>query len=179
MPPDLRGNRGAGVLISLLATLGFALVYAGVLALWRAPFFPPSTFLESGLLPWILSWGFLAACAAFFVGMVVLVLIFGRAGWWAYIFGGVLVGVLVWGASVVGYAYTAHVMGEEIRLAPMDLVSDFGLIFPVIAAALVAREAAMWFGAWIGARGRRVSRRNAEAIAEYEASLAEVQAKRP
>lgn len=179
MPPDLRGNRGAGVLISLLATLGFALVYAGVLALWRAPFFPPSTFLELGLLPWILSWGFLAACAAFFVGMVVLVLIFGRAGWWAYIFGGVLVGVLVWGASVVGYAYTAHVMGEEIRLAPMDLVSDFGLIFPVIAAALVAREAAMWFGAWIGARGRRVSRRNAEAIAEYEASLAEVQAKRP
>lgn len=179
MPPDLRGNRGAGVLISLLATVGFAIVYAGVLALWRAPFFPPSTFLDQGLLPWILSWGFLAACVSFLVGMIILVLIFGRAGWWVYIFGGVLVGLFVWGVSVVGYAYTAHTLGTDVTLTPLALLTDFGLQFPVIAAAIVAREASMWFGAWIGARGRRVTRRNAEALAEYEESLAEVQAKQP
>ncbi len=48
---------------------------------------------------------------------------------------------------------------------------------PVVAAVLVAREVTVWFGAWIGTRGRRITRANADAIAEYEAALAEVQAK--
>ena len=46
---------------------------------------------------------------------------------------------------------------------------------PVVA----AREASIWFGAWIGARGRKMKRLNAEAITGYETALAEVQAKQP
>ncbi|RGE24213.1 hypothetical protein [Leucobacter sp. wl10] len=178
MPPDVRGNRGAGALISLLGSIGFAVVYAGVLALWLAPGLAPSRFVD-GLLGYVLSWGFAAAVAAFLVGMVLLVLVVGRAGWWAYVLGGFLVGALVWAAATAGYAAAADGVGALFELTPAALAQNFGLTVPAIAAGLVAREATVWFGAWIGGRGRRVKRRNAEALAEYEAALADAQAKQP
>lgn len=49
----------------------------------------------------------------------------------------------------------------------------------MLIAGIVAREVSVWFGAWIGARGRKMKRLNAEAITEYETALAEVQAKQP
>lgn len=178
MPPEIKGNRGAGVLIALLGTLGFAVVYAGVISLWLAPELSPSQFVD-GLLSYVLSWGFVAAVAAFLLGLIVLVLIVGRAGWWAYVLGGFLVGALVWAASTAGYAASADGVRALFERAPIALADSFGLAVPAIAAGLVAREATVWFGAWIGSRGRRMKRRNAEAVAEYEAALAEVQAKRP
>lgn len=177
--PDMRGNRGAGVLISLLATVAFALVYAGALALWQAPNFPASTFLDDGILPWVLNWGFAAAVGGFFVGLTLLVLIVGRAGWWAYVIGGLLVALLTWVVALGGYAFNAHLAGESLNLHPYTLLVDFGLFFPVIAAAIVGREIAVWFGAWIGARGRKMKRLNAEALEEYEKLLAEAQATQP
>lgn len=179
MPPELRGNRGAGVLISFLATIAFAALYAGVISLRIANLFPPSTFLTDGLLPFLTSWGFIAAVGSFFVALVLLVLIAGRAGWWAYVIGGLPIAVVVWAATTVGYALSPEVLGAE-RLGwnYETIISTFGLTVPALGAALVAREVTAWFGAWIGSRGRRVSQRNAEAIADYEEALAEVRAKR-
>ena len=179
MPPEMRGNRGAGVLIALLGAVAFALVYAGVLALWIAPSYPPSTFLSEGLLPLVLSWGFAAAVVGFFVGFVLLVLIVGRAGWWAYVLGGLLVAIFTWSATLAGSALGERFSGEVVSLQPLSLLSEYGLIFPVLIAGIVAREVSVWFGAWIGARGRKMKRLNAEAITEYETALAEVQAKQP
>lgn len=176
MSPDVKGNRGAGVLIALLASVAFAVVYAGVLALWQAPNFGPRTFLDQGLLPWVLNWGFAAAVLGFFVALMLLVLIAGRAGWWMYVLGGFLVAVLVWGATVLGYAMSARFAGEVVSLHPYTLAVEFGLLFPVIIAGVVAREVTVWFGAWIGARGRRVKRENAQALVEYEKAMSEVQA---
>ena len=180
MPPDLRGNRGAGVLISLLATIAFAIVYAGVIALRLAPVTPPSQFLAEGLLPFVMSWGFISAVAAFLLGMVILVLIVGRAGWWAYVLGGFPVGVLVWAAAVLGYAFDPSVMGLPApgTWNPLELAQIFGLTTPALGAAIVAREVTVWFGAWIGARGRRVSAKNARLVADYEEALAEVRSQR-
>ncbi len=177
MPPEVKGNRGAGVLIALLSTVAFALVYAGVLSLWLAPSYPPSTFLNEGLLPWILNWGFAAAVLGFFVGLALLVLIVGRAGWWAYVLGGLLVAILTWAVTLLGFALDARLGGDRVILQPLSLLKEYGLVFPVLAAGIVGREVTVWFGAWIGARGRKVKRQNAEAIAEYETALAEVQAK--
>lgn len=179
MPPEMRGNRGAGVLIALLATVAFALVYAGVLALWLAPTYPPSTFLSDGLLPLVMSWGFAAAVVGFFVGFALLVLIVGRAGWWAYVLGGLLVAIFTWGATLAGSALAERFSGEVVSLQPLQLLAEYGLVFQVLAAGIVAREVSVWFGAWIGARGRKMKRLNAEAITEYETALAEVQAKQP
>lgn len=179
MPPEIKGNRGAGVLIALLATVVFALVYAGVLALWQAPNHPPSTYLQEGFLPWVLNWGFYAAVFAFFVGLAVLVLIVGKAGWWAYVIFGLVAAIFVWAITVLGYALSAQLAGEQVSWHPASLLIDFGLLLPVIAAGIVAREVIVWFGAWIGARGRRIKRENAEAIDAHEKTVAEVQAKLP
>lgn len=179
-PPDIRGNRAAGSLIALLAAIGFALVYAGALALWISPSYPPSTFLSEGLLPLITSIGFAAAVAGFLIALILLVVIVGRAGWWAYVLGGFLVAAAVWASAVLGSALHDHfVLGERVGWDPVALVREYGLTIPVVLATLVAREATVWFGAWIGARGRRVKLRNAEALADYEQALAEVQAKQP
>lgn len=179
VPPEMRGNRFGGVMISLLATVVFAAVYAGVIALWQAPHFPPSTFVEEGLLPWILNWSFAAAVISFFIGLVLLVVIVGKAGWWAYVLGGFLVAVFTWAGTTLGNALVAHFGSGSVDWDLLSVAKDYGLIFPVIVAGLVAREATVWFGAWIGARGRKIKKLNADALTEYEASLAEVQAKKP
>lgn len=179
MAPEIKGNRGAGVLIALLSAIAFALVYAGVLSLWLAPNFPPSTFVNEGLLPWVLNWGFAAAVVGFFIGLALLVIIVGRAGWWAYVLGGLFVAIFTWAITLLGYALDARLSGESVSMQPFSLLVEYGLFFPVLAAAIVAREVSVWFGAWIGARGRKVKRQNAESIAEYETALAEVQAKQP
>lgn len=177
MPPELKGNRGMGVLISIIATIGFAIVYAGVIALFLAPQLPPSRFL-SGLQAELLSWTAIFATIAFLVGLVVVVLIVGRAGWWAYVLGGFLVAVFVWIAAFVGAVVDAESFSALTRLSLGD-AAEFALLPQVVIAVLVAREATVWFGAWIGNRGRRITRTNARAIADYEAALAEVQATQP
>lgn len=190
MPPEIRGNRGAGTLIALVATVGFALVYAGVLALWIAPSFPPSTYFSEGLVPLLTSWAFIAATAAFFVGLLIVVLVVGRAGWWAYVLGGFFVAVLVWAATIVGLRLVLDssltVQGPlwqqpvgDPGWNPVELVRSLGFSVPALAAALVAREATVWFGAWIGSRGRRVTARNRAAIEEYEAALEESRTAKP
>lgn len=179
MPPEIKGNRGAGILIALLATVGFAVVFAGIIALMLAPTFPPSTFLTEGLLPAVLSWSYLGAVAAFFVGLALLVLIAGRAGWWAYVIGGFFVGLLVFAVAFLGLVLDS---GEAIREAVGDLLRaelGMGMLIVAVIAGIVAREVTVWFGAWIGSRGRKVTRKNAAAVAEYEVALAEVQAKTP
>ena len=176
MPPEVRGNRGAGVLIAVLSTVAFAVVYAGVLALWLAPSYPPSTFLTEGLLPWVLNWGFAAAVVAFFVGLTLLVLVVGRAGWWAYMIFGVLVAAFVWAVALLGFGLDSQLNGVRVDWRPLSLLAEFGLFFPVIIAGIAAREVTVWFGAWIGRRGRRVTAKNAELLAEYETALAEVRA---
>lgn len=178
MPPDLKGNRGTGALIALLATLAFAVLYAGIIALALAPTFPPSTFLTEGLLPMVTSWGFIAGVVAFYVGLLVLVLIFGRAGWWSYVLFSLFVGVLVWAVTTATFAagggpggtfgQTSHPGGF------LGAARELAFIVPTLGAGVLAREVAVWFGAWIGARGRKVTAKNAELLAEYETALAEV-----
>lgn len=178
MPPDLKGNRAGGVLIALLATLAFALLYAGLIAARITQDFPPSTFLTEGLLPWITSWGFIAGVVGFFVGLSILVLIFGRAGWWAYVIFSLFVGVVVWVATSATFALTGGplVPAEGVN-GFLATARQFAFTLPTLGAAILAREVAVWFGAWIGARGRRMTARNAAALEEYEAALAEVRAK--
>ncbi|HUH53209.1 MAG TPA: hypothetical protein VLZ31_04090 [Microbacteriaceae bacterium] len=182
MPPTLKANRLAGVLISLLATVAFALVYAGILAIIRAQYFPPSTFLQEGLLPYLTSLGFVFPTVTFFIMMVILVLIFNRAGWWVYAVLGIVVAVIVWGAAGAGYSLSPQLFDGADAVTDSDKRFDiahmatFAITLPAVLAAFVAREVTVWFGAWIGSRGRLVKQKNAEAMQEYEQKLAEVQA---
>ena len=178
MPPDLRGNRAAGVLIALLGAVAFAVLYAGIVSAMIARDFPPSTFLTEGLLPWVTSWGFIAGVVAFFVGLAILVLIFGRAGWWAYVIFSLFVGIIVWVATTATFALTGGPY-EAVDGAKgfVETARQLAFTVPTLGAAILAREVAVWFGAWIGSRGRRMTAKNAALLEEYEAALAEVRAK--
>lgn len=176
-PPELRGNRGIGILIALLATLGFAAVYAGVIAITLAPTHSPSRFVPA-LLEHVLAPVFLIPVAAFFLALALTVVIVNRAGWWAYVLGGFLVGVVVWAAATGGALLSPAITGLSRSEARADLLGLALTPLPLIAG-VVAREATVWFGAWIGARGRRVKTRNQAALAAYEEQVAETQAGLP
>lgn len=174
MPPDIKGNRGAGVLVSVLAALVFAVVFAGIISITIAQDYPPSTFLTEGLLPRVLTFQFGGAVLGFLIAQIVLVLILGKSSWWAYVIGGFFVAAVVWIFSIIGGAmHDAIVVGDSVHWAPLGLVSAYGLVLVSLIAAVVAREVSLWFGVWIGSRGRKVRKRNAEALAEYDKAVAE------
>jgi hypothetical protein len=163
--PKPKSNRGFGILVSLLATAVFAVLYAGILALIlvvnngsvdivgdvlaRTPYWIPVIF--------------------FFIAMALLVAVVNRAGWWAYVLGGFVVAAIVYGAFLGGVLI--DVANEITPNQVADTVGQALLSPAAIISFLVAREVPIWFGAWIASRGRKVRERNAEAQAEYERVL--------
>ncbi|WGD36762.1 hypothetical protein [Lysinibacter sp. HNR] len=168
--PEIRGNRVAGLWITIVATLGFALLYAGIIAAIIAPITAPSQFLDA-LVDHLLTPMYPASIAAFFVGLLVLVMIANRANWWAYVLFGFLVGAFVYCAAVIGLLYS----GSLTDLTPDESwgrLEEFVLSPFTILAGVAGREVSVWFGAWIAARARKVKLANAEEISEYENRLA-------
>jgi hypothetical protein len=163
--PKPKGNRGFGILVSLLATVVFAVLYAAVLALLlvvndgsvdavsdvlvKAPFWVPVIF--------------------FFLGMVLLVTVVNRGGWWAYVLGGFVVAALVYGSYLGGL-----LIEQAANISPNEVggVVQRALLSPAaVVSFVIAREVPIWFGAWVASRGRKVAERNREARREYERIL--------
>jgi hypothetical protein len=169
VPPRKKGNRGAGTLIALLSTVFFAALFAVAVAIIRSArggAFAFDFFAES---PYYVPVIFFA------VGFIILVLLVNRAGWWVHVFGSIFVGLFVY----FGTIGTLLLIGGVLSLTP----SQGGVLFASllsnpfeIAAALIAREVALWMGFAISARGRRVKARNIEARAAYDSEVAEKRA---
>lgn len=172
--PDMRGNRLAGIFISLLATVVFAGVYSGAYALLQLLWVQPDDrFFADVVLPFFGSAQFYLPVGVFALSLILLVLIVGKAGWWAYVLGGFPIAGAVWIAATLGYAlYT----GELADGFSWRSLTEIGSHARLILAGIVAREVVVWFGAWIGARGRRVKLKNKQAMADYNEALAETNA---
>ncbi|NQX29643.1 hypothetical protein HQQ81_20040 [Microbacteriaceae bacterium VKM Ac-2854] len=152
--PRRRGNRGAGLLITLLAALVFAALdlaaVAGVRMLLTGD--PVEDALLGGVDVVI------ASTVGFAIALAVIVLLVNRAGWWAYVLGGFLVALVAGGAALVGQ-WLALYGAVTPTLEPARLfVRDPAVLLSALAAAVIAREVTVWAGAWIGARGRRLRR---------------------
>lgn len=168
-PPKRRGNRRAGILIALVATVAFAVVDAlvvlGLFALNHQ-----GNVLDD-LVRYIATPAFWATAIIYALALFLLVAIANRGGWWWYVLGGFLVAVVVY------FAYIgATLLTNAWVLAPSEVgrfVSQLWAHPLTIATAVVAREVTIWFGAWIAARGRRVRARNLEARDAYDRELAE------
>ena len=173
-PPRKKGNRGIGSLYALLAAVVFAAVYAGVAALLILFVKPDGvadalgTFLAGPL--------FYIPVLAFLVITVLWVLLANRASWWAWVIGSLVIAVVVYFASIGalllmagGFSLTAS--------AATKAFYGFASNPALIAAALIAREVAIWFGAAIAVRGRRVRERNYAAWEEFEREEAEKRAR--
>ena len=174
--PKDRSNRGGGILIALLATVVFAVLYAvaafiiiGVTSTTIADAL--SGFTEFAALP-----VFYIPVIFFFLAYSALIALVNRGGWWAHVLFGFLVAVVVY-FSYIGAAMLGLVLdGRSDGLSPGEIGRIVGTLWlnpGAIAAGIIAREVPIWAGAWIARRGRRVTARNLEARTEYERLLAD------
>jgi hypothetical protein len=171
-PPKTQGNRAAGILIGLIATAVFALIYALVAFFISAAGAVDVSDATSRFTDFLILPVFYVPVIFFFLAFALLVAVLNRAGWWAYVLGGFLVAVVVYFAYLGG----ALLAVQAWTLTPTEAVrfmSNQWLNPGAIAAAIVAREVPIWFGAWIARRGRSVTAKNVAAKQEYERQLAE------
>ncbi|MGR2752990.1 hypothetical protein [Agromyces arachidis] len=168
--PKARGNRAFGVLVGLLATLGFALLYAGVsylVILSQNPVVDAARVLGQFLAQPV----FWIPVIFFFLAFALLAVILNRAAWWTWAVFGLLTAVVVYfsyiGGALLTVAAWRFTPAETGEFLANQWLSPYAII-----AAVVARELPIWFGGWIASRGRTVTDRNREAREEYERQLA-------
>ena len=171
VPPVPRklGNRGVGSLIAVLATIVFTVVYAVVGALVTAAGTGKLSFVFLGLAE------FYIPSLFFLIGFVLLVLILNRANWWAYIIGSIIVGLFVYFGSI-GLSLLTSGIVQNTPAEAADLFRNALTSPSLIVAGLLAREVALWTGALISRRGRRLRTRNIENREAYERELAATRA---
>ncbi|MDO8382192.1 MAG: ABC transporter [Microbacterium sp.] len=170
-PPRPRGNRAAAGLIGLLAAVSFAVLYLGAALaiglLDRSLTF--DTVVDSAI-EGLTSWWLWITTAVFFIGFWLLGAIINRGRWAHWVVWGLLIGFVAYGAHLVGQLFQAP-FWQLTRSEGADLV-EAQLVAPLaFAAFVIGRELTIWFGAWVAARGRRVSELNLEAQREYERTL--------
>ena len=173
-PPKRKSNRGAGILIVLVGTVAFALLWSVAVVVVGALLTPSDEYLQALLQYYTQQISGWVPVVAFFVGMVVLVQIVNRARWWAYILGGLVVAVFVYFCYVGAYLVDARFLDRTPAEFAILLRSAWLNPFAVLAG-VIAREISVWTGAWLAARGRKLKARNAEAQADYEQQVADAQ----
>ncbi|MBM7505727.1 hypothetical protein ACFPER_01325 [Agromyces aurantiacus] len=168
--PRMRGNRGFGVLVGLIATALFGLLYAGisylVILAQNTPAEAVRVFGQFAAQPvfWI-------PVVFFFLAFAVLAIILNRAAWWAWAVFGLIVGIVVY-FSYIGGALLTVAAWQFTPGQAADFLRERWLDPFAIIAFIVARELPIWFGGWIAAHGRTVTERNRVAREEYERQLA-------
>lgn len=169
--PRPRGNRAAAGLIGVLAAIVFGLLYLGAaLGLGALAGDVTGENLGAKATSALTGWWFWVPVVVFFLAFWFLGAIINRGRWGAWVIFGLLVGAAAYGGHILGQLFQAPFwqltasQGEEVVrgqvLAPL-----------AIAAFVFGRELTIWFGAWVAARGKRVSELNREAQREYERTL--------
>lgn len=169
-PPRKAGNRGVGSLLAVAS----AVVYAILLAIVTTVIFA-ITLGGTITFAFLSSANFYVPVLFFLLASVLVVLIVNRAGWAAHVIGSLAVGVIVYFGTI-----GALLLGQGVVLLTPDeaaaLFSGVARNPIVIAAALLAREVALWSGAVIGRRGRKLKARNIDARQAWEREVAETKA---
>ncbi len=169
--PNPRGNRGAAGAIGLLAAVVFALIYFGAslgLSALRGDLTAENIGAEA--LAAVTSFWLWVPVVVFFLSFWLLGAFINRGRWGLWVVFGLLVGIASYGGHLLGQLFEAPFW----NIAPSQALTLLGeqAFVPLALVALVAgRELTIWFGAWVSARGRRVTELNAEAQREYERTL--------
>ncbi|MFT4211212.1 MAG: ABC transporter [Microbacterium sp.] len=169
--PRPRGNRGAAGAIGLLAAVTFAVITFGIQ--FGAAFVLGSVdgaHAVSFATALATSWVFWVPVVAFFIGFWFLGAILNRARWGHWVIWGLLVAAVAYGGYILGVLFEAP-FWQLTASQGRSLLADSWFAPFAIVAFVVAREVAIWFGAWVAARGRKVTELNEVAQAEYERTL--------
>ena len=169
--PRPRGNRGTAGAIGLVAAVAFAVLY---LAAWLGFAALEGEVTTENLvdvtLETLATWAFWVPVVVFFLAFWLLGAVINRGRWAHWVIFGLLVGVASYGGHLLGQLFQAPFW----MLTPSEAAAlvDEQLLVPLAATAFIlGRELTIWFGAWVAARGRRVTELNAEAQREYERTL--------
>lgn len=170
-PPLPRGNRGAAGAIGLLAAIAFGVLYLGAaLGLGALNGDVTGANLGTEALAALTSWWFWVPVAVFFIAFWLLGAIINRGRWGYWVHFGLLVGAASYGGHILGQLFQAPFW--TLTASQGAEIANDQLLAPLaIAAFVIGREATIWFGAWVAARGKRVSELNYEAQREYERTL--------
>ena len=169
--PRPRGNRAAAGAIGLLAALAFGVLYLAVwLGVGMIDGEVTADTLGATALTALGTWALWVPVFVFFIAFWLLGAIINRGRWGAWVIFGLLVGVA---------AYLGHILGALFQAPFWMLTASEGaalvesqLLTPLaIGAFIIGRELTIWFGAWVAARGARVTELNVEAQREYERTL--------
>lgn len=163
VPPKTRGNRLIGALLAVVGGIVFTAVFAVVggliIDIRDGDLFGPEfiTFVSSAF--------FWVPVSVFLVGLILMVLLLNRAGWWAHVLGSLILAIAVY-AGTIGVLL---LIGNVFHGSPTPITFQSLAINPwVIATAIVTREVSIWIGLAIAARGRRVKVRNVESRAAFD-----------
>ncbi|WP_400996253.1 hypothetical protein [Agromyces sp. GXQ0307] len=170
-PPKEKGNRGFGVLVGLIATVAFAVLYAGISYLvitWYGAGRGDGIRVYTEFLAQPVFW---VPVVFFFLAFALLAAILNRAAWWTWAVFGLAVGIIVYFSYIGGALLTVGAWQFTPQQAA-DFVAERWVDPFAIIAFIVARELPIWFGGWVAARGRTVGERNVRAREEYDRQLA-------
>ncbi len=176
-PPRTRGNRGFGTLMAIAATLIFAVLLALLAAVYRGV--AGGDGLAAAFTDWLP--GFVAGplfyvpVVVFLVLFLLLALLVNRAGWGVYVLGSFLLAIALYFASI---GLLLALDGMLVHTTGSATFAGLAVNPAIIIATVLAREVAIWFGAAVSARGRRVKAKNLEAVAAYERETDERNAER-
>ena len=160
--PRPKGNRGLGLALALIGTVAYVVVLAALALLIPT--------LSGGS---VVDPTFYFPVLLFFIAELIVTVVLNRAGWWAHIIGSALVGLAVWLGSASLVLVSAGMFGMNQSEANDTFYA--ALFSPIlIVASLLAREIAVWTGAILARRGRRLKVVNADARAAFEREQAEL-----
>ncbi len=170
-PPRPRSNRGAVGLIGLLAAASFGVVLLGIAVVFGlATGRVSGADLGTSVLAALSHWGFWIPVIVFFVAFWILGSIINRGGWGHWVVWGLLVGVASYGGYLLGQLFEAPFWQLTAREG-VTLLQTAALAPLAIVSFVLGRELTIWFGAWVSARGRRITELNEAAQREYERTL--------
>ena len=169
--PRPRGNRGAAGAIGLLAALVFAVLYlAAALGLDLLNGVIELTDVPEAALAALTTWSLWVPVVVFFLGFWLLGAVINRGRWGHWVVWGLLVGFAAYAGHILGAFFQAPFWmlteREGAQLLEAEVLAPLAIV-----AFVLGRELTIWFGAWVAARGRRVTELNEEAQREYERTL--------
>ncbi|MFT4214923.1 MAG: ABC transporter [Microbacterium sp.] len=169
--PRPRGNRAAAGLIGLLAAISFGILYLAAALGFEAL---AGNITDANAVPTLTaalaSWWFWVPVVTFFLGFWLLGAIINRGRWGHWVVFGLLVGFIAYGGHLLGQLFQAPfwtlTASQGAQLVEDELLAPLGIV-----AFILGRELTIWFGAWVAARGKRVTDLNIAAQREYERTL--------
>lgn len=166
--PEKPSNRGFAVLMSVFATVLFAVGYAVAFTFARK-LFSPDLEIVDGLMQLVGSMQFYLPVAVFFVVFLFWSLLANRARWWGYIVASQVLAVLVAAACYAAVGLNAVFAGEPFTVDVfLQALRDYVHLPGALLAALVAIPVVTWFGGISAMRGRKLTREYEHDLAEYE-----------